>query len=141
DKCSAVDAHFRCQMNTPEEAHDLVEAIHTWRERQLAEVEKLRPNPSADVVFHTLEGFSTAAQDSTISGEVLAPADFPEALGEVVELWVGQAFGAISFAGLVEGLRTLLVAFCTCGAVVLVIALLLAALVVFVPARRVVGNR
>jgi uncharacterized membrane protein YoaK (UPF0700 family) len=123
-------------MATPEKAQALVVAIRGWRERQLAEVEKLRTDHLAEAVIQMLESITAEAQDTSVRGEARASGDFPEALGEFVELWVGHAVGALVGGVLASAFQTLLIVLCVAVSVIILIVFTLAMLVILVPDRK-----
>jgi hypothetical protein len=132
----AVTLRIRAQMDTPEKAQALVEAIRGWRERQLAEVEKLRTDHSAEALIQMLESITAEAQDTSVRGEARASGAFPEALGDFVELWVGHAVGALVGGVLALAFQTLLIVLCVAVGVIILIVFMLAMLVILVPDRK-----
>jgi hypothetical protein len=91
DESKGIDLHFRGMLRTPQEAQVVTEAILRSRARQRVFLEKLRPNRSAEVMIEVLESVRVEARGASVSGEARVSGDFPEALGEVLELTVGRA--------------------------------------------------
>jgi hypothetical protein len=131
DKDKGIHVRFRAHMATAEEAESFVQAIQMRRQQQIEEVDKLKPNSSAEVVTRTLESIRTEAEGVSVSGDADIPGDFPEALGEVVELTIGWAVGML-VAGAFE---TLVYIFYALVAVVALIAIAGVVLVVVLALR------
>jgi hypothetical protein len=132
-----TNLHFRLRMDTPEQARALADTIHGWRQGWMADVAKLRPDRSAEVVLRAVESVTAEAQGASVSGEAGAAGDFPEALGEVVE----AEFALAVVGSLGQGLTTLIRTAYVVGAVVMVGVLLLGLALVLGAARRRASGR